>query len=187
MRFIALGTGHAANAAILCVLAALSGCRGGSGDGAESSSNGIAAQTYSLGTTISGLNSSGLVLMVDASRQRVGEYLFPMAKGLDSSRCGNATAVNVPAGKTAMGLAGSLPSGTSYSVTIQTQPIGETCSIANGTGMIQSASVASVLVNCSANIYAVGGTISGLTRAAWCCLTMAAMPSPSAPTPRSSQ
>ncbi len=155
-------TGHAANAAILCVLAALSGCRGGSGDDAESSSNGVAAQTYSLGTTISGLNSSGLVLMVDASRQRVGEYLFPMAKGLDSIAMRNATAVNVPAGKTAMGLAGSLPSGTSYSVTIQTQPIGETCSIANATGMIESASVASVLVNCSGNIYAVSGTISGL-------------------------
>ena len=155
-------TGHAANAAILCVLAALSGCRGSSGDDAESNSNGMAAQTYSLGTTISGLNSSGLVLMVNASRQRVGEYLFPMAKGLEFSGTVSATAVNVPAGKTAMGLAGSLPSGTSYSVTIQTQPIGETCSIANGTGMIQSASVASVLVSCSNQTYALGGSISGL-------------------------
>jgi hypothetical protein len=96
---------------------------GSSSDGSDSSS--VSARTYSLGTTISGLNSSGLVLMV------------------------NATAVSVAAGKTTQRLARSLPWGTSYSVTVQTQPTGETCTVAGGTGTIQSANVANVVVTCS--------------------------------------
>lgn len=122
----------------------------------------MAARTYSLGTTISGLNSSGLVLMVNAQRQRIGAYLFPMVKGLDSSEMVNATAVSVPAGETTQGLASSLLSGTSYSVTVQTQPTGETCSVAGGTGAIQSANAANVVVTCSNQAYSLEGSISGL-------------------------
>jgi uncharacterized repeat protein (TIGR03803 family) len=125
-----------ANAAILCVLAALSGCMGGSGSDGSGSS--VSARTYSLRTTISGLNSSGLELMV------------------------NATAVSVAAGQTTQGLAGSLPSGTSYSVTVQTQPTGETCTVAGGTGTIQSANVANVVVTCSNQAYSLEGSISSL-------------------------
>jgi len=109
---------------------------GRSSDGSDSSS--VSARTYSLGTTISGLNSSGLVLMV------------------------NSTAVSVAAGQTTRRLARSLPWGTSYSVTVQTQPTGETCTVAGGTGTIQSANVANVVVTCSNQAYSLEGSISGL-------------------------
>ena len=128
-------TRHLTSAALLCALAALSGCLGShSSDGSSSAS----AQTYSLGATISGLNSSGLVLTV------------------------NATAVSVAAGTTTQALASSLSSGTSYAVTVQTQPMGQMCTVAGGTGTIQSANVANVVVTCSDRAYSLEGSISGL-------------------------
>ena len=135
-------TRHAATAVILFSLAALSGC----GEGcafiavcpASHSVISAAERTYSLSATISGLNSSGLVLMV------------------------NATAVSAAAGVTTQDLADSLPAGASYLVTVQTQPMDETCTVAGGTGMVQSANVANVVVTCSDQAYSVGGSISGL-------------------------
>ena len=99
-------TRHVTNAAILCVLAALSGCRGSnSGDGSNSS---VSARTYSLGATISGLNSSGLVLTVNGRRQAIGTDVFHMVNELNSSvqlLMVNSTAVSVAAGQTTQGLA----------------------------------------------------------------------------------
>jgi len=138
-------TRHAASAAVLCALVALSGCTDGSCSAystfcpiSNSISSSLSARTYFLGATISGLESSGLVLMV------------------------NAVAVSVAAGATTQGLASLLPSGTRYSVAVQTQPTGQTCTVAGGTGMIRSANVANVVVTCSDQGYAFGGSISGL-------------------------
>jgi uncharacterized repeat protein (TIGR03803 family) len=165
-------TSRAAGTAMLLALLVLSGCSGGS-----SSSNGVTptAQTYSLSGTVSGLNSSGLVLMVNAQRQRRVAYPSdyarspserePMVNALDFSGhvlLVNAAAVSVAAGKTTQGLVSSLPSGTSYSVTVQRQPTGETCTVAGGTGTIQSANAANVVVTCSNQAYSLEGTISGL-------------------------
>jgi uncharacterized repeat protein (TIGR03803 family) len=119
-------------AVIAAASLSLSGC--GSGDGTSSSATG---QTFSLRATLSGLQSSGLVLTV------------------------NGTAVSVAQGQTAS-LASSLPSGTSYSVAVATQPTGETCTVAGGTGTIQSANAANVVVTCSDKAYSLGGSISGL-------------------------
>jgi hypothetical protein len=154
------------SAVILCVWAALSSCTGSSGGGGDSSSS-VSGRTYSLGSTISGLNSSGLVLMVN-SRQRSDADLFHMATELNTSGqmlMLNATAVSVAAGKTTQRLARSLPSGSSYSVTVQTQPTGETCTVAGGTGTILSANVANVVVTCSNQAYPLEGSISGLNGA----------------------
>jgi uncharacterized repeat protein (TIGR03803 family) len=148
------------NATILCVLAALSGC-----NSSNSSNSSESARTYSLGTTISGLDSSGLVLMVNSGGQRIGTYLIPMIDGLNNFEQVlkvNATAVSVAAGQTTQRLAGSLPPGASYSVTVQTQPTGETCTVAGATGTIQSANAANVVVTCSNQAYSLEGSISGL-------------------------
>jgi uncharacterized repeat protein (TIGR03803 family) len=155
------GTKLITSAAILCALAALSGCMDSDGSGGISS---VAAQTYSLGATISGLNSSGLVLVVNAGRQRRGAYLLASVDGLNFSRhvLANASAMSVAAGATTQGLASSLPSGTSYAVTVQTQPTGETCTVAGGTGTIQSANAANVVVTCSDQAYSLEGSIRGL-------------------------
>jgi uncharacterized repeat protein (TIGR03803 family) len=131
------GAGRIAVISILGTSLALSGCGGGDNAGNTSP----AAQTFSLSGTVSGLNSSGLVLMV------------------------NGTAVSVAASVTSQSLATSLPSGTSYTVTVMTQPTGETCSVAGGTGTIGSAHVGNVVVTCSDGAYSLGGTVSGLNGA----------------------
>ncbi|HWG76115.1 MAG TPA: choice-of-anchor tandem repeat GloVer-containing protein [Steroidobacteraceae bacterium] len=131
-----------ADALLLCALAALSGC---SADGLNpfdafaNLASSAPAQSYSLSAAISGLNSSGLVLGV------------------------NASSVSVPAGTTTQLLASSLPPGSSYSVTIQAEPAGETCAVTGGTGTVQAANVSSIAVSCSDEAYSVGGSISGLT------------------------
>ena len=51
----------------------------------------------------------------------------------------------------------------SYAVTVGTQPTGQTCTVASGSGSGVVANITSVVVNCSSNTYTVGGTLTGLT------------------------
>jgi uncharacterized repeat protein (TIGR03803 family) len=153
--------GHVSNVALLCVLAALGACTGGSGEGSDSGS--VAGRSYSLSSTISGLHTSGLVLMVN-DRQLGDADLFLMVneRATEQALMLSATPVSVAAGKTSQRLARSLPAGTSYSVTVQTQPADETCTVAGGSGTIQSANVANVVVTCSNQAFPLGGSINGL-------------------------
>ncbi|HTT06398.1 MAG TPA: choice-of-anchor tandem repeat GloVer-containing protein [Steroidobacteraceae bacterium] len=131
-----------AGALLLCALGTLGGCSGDDPNPFSAFANLVSSasvQDYSLAATLSGLNSSGLVLLV------------------------NATAVSVRPGVTIEVLASALSAGSSYTVTIQSQPTGETCAISGGTGTIQAADVTSVAVSCTTNSYTVGGSISGLT------------------------
>ncbi|MCL4557068.1 MAG: hypothetical protein M1491_00265 [Deltaproteobacteria bacterium] len=53
-----------------------------------------------------------------------------------------------------------LANGSSYAVTVKTQPAGQTCSVTNGSGKVSGANVTSVVVSCG---YTIGGTVSGLS------------------------
>jgi hypothetical protein len=62
----------------------------------------------------------------------------------------------------------SLLHGTAYAITVSTQPLGETCSISNGTGIVATADVTNIAVSCTTNppptsYSIIGGTISGST------------------------
>jgi hypothetical protein len=95
---------------------------------------------YSLGGTITGLTASGLVLVNN---------------GADSlTVTANATTFTMP---TAVAF------GSSYSVTVKTQPAGETCTVSSGTGTMPAGNVNTVALSCVVNRYTLGGTISGLT------------------------
>ncbi len=52
--------------------------------------------------------------------------------------------------------------GTAYSVTVSSQPVGQTCAITNGSGTISGADVTNVQVACTNIPYTVGGSVSGL-------------------------
>ncbi|MDD0838633.1 hypothetical protein PSQ40_08620 [Curvibacter sp. HBC61] len=95
--------------------------------------------TLSLGGSVSGLTSSGLVL----------------ANGSQT--------VAVPANASGFTFANALPQGASYWVTVQSQPSGATCTVQNGGGNIASSAVTSVKVLCVVNTYALGGSVSGLS------------------------
>ena len=94
--------------------------------------------TYAVGGTVSGLTGAGLVLQNNA-----GNNLSVSASG-------------------AFTFTTSVASGGAYAVTILTQPAGQVCSLANGSGTIAAAAVTNVSVTCSSSSYSVSGTIAGL-------------------------
>ncbi len=94
---------------------------------------------YSLGGTVSGLNGT-LVLRNngadDLNISANGDFVFSEELNADST----------------------------YAVTVATQPSGQTCAVANGTGTI-SGNVTDVAITCSdilPNTYTVGGSVSGI-------------------------
>jgi hypothetical protein len=94
---------------------------------------------YTLGGTVSGLTASGLVLADGPQTITV-----------------NSSAKSFTFGPM-------LVSGSTYVVTVQTQPAGQVCSVTDGSGAAATANVANVVVACSERAYSVGGTVSGLT------------------------
>lgn len=97
--------------------------------------------TYTIGGSVSGLTGAGLVLSLNAGAQTLpiaanGAFTFPTA----------------------------LASGSSYAVTVQTQPSGpaQSCTVASGNGTVGGANVIDVVVTCATNTYSVGGSVSGL-------------------------
>ncbi|MCU0756021.1 MAG: hypothetical protein MUE46_12995 [Xanthomonadales bacterium] len=105
-----------------------------------SNGNFSVATTYTVGGTISGLGSG---LSVVLRNTVTGENLSRNANGAYAFTTGQA-------------------SGANYNVTVQTQPTGQLCTVANATGAIGTANVSSVNVSCTTTTYTVGGTLSGL-------------------------
>lgn len=100
-----------------------------------------ASATYSIGGSVSGL--TGTLKLADNST----DTLTISANG-------------------AFAFATQLMGGAAYAVTIATQPSGQTCSVAGGSGTVASAAVTSVAVTCVTNpppTYSIGGNVTGLT------------------------
>jgi len=95
-------------------------------------------ESYSLGGTVAGLTSGGLVLTD-------GGDTYP-----------------VPANATHFTMPTAIADGSSYAVSIQTQPAGLTCTISGGTGTMPASAVTSVGLTCAATSYTLGGSITGL-------------------------
>jgi 6-phosphogluconolactonase len=122
-------------------LLVLSACGGGIGV-----PNNLLAppKTYTLGGTITGMVGSGLALADNGSPYTDTGYA---ADGFYPS------------------LLGEYLFGTTYNVTIATQPTNptQTCVIANGAGTVGGASVTNIDITCTTNNYTLGGTVLGLT------------------------
>ena len=97
-----------------------------------------ATNTYSAGGTVAGL--AGTVVLQN--------------NGSDSLDI---------AGNGAFTFTAPVAQGGTYSVTVQTQPANQTCTVANGTGTMGVANVTNIAVTCSINAYTAGGTVSGLS------------------------
>jgi hypothetical protein len=96
------------------------------------------APRYTVGVTVTGLTGSGLVLQNNArddlSINANGNYVFNTA----------------------------VADATNYTVTVLTQPNGQSCAPQNNTGTIAGANVTNVEVRCAANQFTVSGTVTGL-------------------------
>jgi hypothetical protein len=53
--------------------------------------------------------------------------------------------------------------GSSYSVTVLSQPVGQTCVASGNTGSVSGADVINVAITCTTNTYTIGGSVTGLT------------------------
>jgi hypothetical protein len=95
---------------------------------------------FHIGGTVTGLAGSGLVLQNNG-----GDDLSISADGTFT-------------------FATPIDSGASFAVTVKTQPTGpsQTCSVTGGTGTVGGGDVTGVMVNCTTNRYAIGGTVTGL-------------------------
>ncbi len=98
----------------------------------------VTASQYSLGGSISGL--TGIVYL-----QNNGVSPQPFSSN------GSFT------------LSTELTTGTTYDVTVQSQPLDQICSVSNGVGTINNANVTNVTVICATDAFMVGGTVSGLS------------------------
>ena len=97
-------------------------------------------QALSVGGTISGLERASGLVLVDG-----------------------ATTYTVPADATSFTLDTAQSAGGTYSVRIQSQPVGMTCSVGQGSGTMPTHNVTDVAITCSAEAYSLGGVITGLT------------------------
>jgi len=115
----------------------------GTVDSANVTSVVIACMTnsFTVGGTVSGLVGTGLLLELNG-----GDDLPVTANG-------------------SFTFVGTWASGTSYAVTVKSQPSGtsQTCTVINSPGIIGAAAVANVSVTCATNAYTVGGAVTGLS------------------------
>ncbi len=65
-------------------------------------------------------------------------------------------------GNSAFTFATPVANGSPYTVTVSAPPVGQSCSVANGTGTIAGANVTNVVVTCSTYTYTIGGMVTGL-------------------------
>ena len=107
---------------------------GGCGGG-----GGAGPQSYTVGGSVKGLSSGENVVLLENG----GNALTVSANGSYSFAAG-------------------LDSGATYSVTVATQPAGQTCTVAQGSGAVGAQSITGVAVTCTDNTFNVGGSITGL-------------------------
>lgn len=55
-----------------------------------------------------------------------------------------------------------IDSGQTYTVSVTNQPVGQTCSVQNGSGEIEGSNITDVVVDCVADSFTIGGNLSGL-------------------------
>lgn len=120
---------RAARTWTLALACALIAACGGGGDGNAGAAKSMASTTYTVGGTVSGLSGSGLVLK-------------------DQS---NTLAI---AGNGAFTLPSTFASGASYEITVATQPLtpAQLCTVSNGSGVIGTANIDSIAVQCVTTI-----------------------------------
>lgn len=101
----------------------------------------------------SGGSPAGYTISVTVSNLQPGTSVTVLDDGQDS--------LTVSANGT-VAFATSLASGALYSVTVATQPTGQTCTVSQGSGTVSGSNV-SVAVTCVAVFYSVSATVTGLT------------------------
>ena len=121
--------------------------------------------TVSAGNgTLAGANVASVVVSCATDVFTVGGTLFGLAPGNTVTLTNNGGDALVLSANGSFAFATSIADGAAYAVAVSVQPTSpnQTCSVANGTGTVEGASVTAVAVTCVTTTYTVGGTVSGL-------------------------
>jgi sugar lactone lactonase YvrE len=123
-----------------------------------------AGQTCSVSTgvgTVSGGNVTNVAVVCSMNAYSVGGNVSGLTGSMVlQNNNGDNLSVNANG---AITFATMVAFGSPYSVTVLTQPTGQTCSVSTGAGTVSGGDVTNVAVVCSMNAYSVGGNVSGLT------------------------
>jgi 6-phosphogluconolactonase (cycloisomerase 2 family) len=125
----------------LMLALALGGCNCGCGSSGGSGS--ASAAGYTIGGTLSGLAAGQSLTLLDNGT----DSLALLANG-------------------AFSFATPIAQGGAYSITVGSQPVGQTCTLSNASGSGLSADVSNISVVCQNSAFTVGGTLSGLASGA---------------------
>lgn len=131
----------------------------------------VTVSTQPIGESCTVTQAAGTVIAANVSGIMVvcTPNLYSVAGTLSGLYSGRSLVVQDDGGdSTTLGANGGfsflkrVASGSNYAVTVSSQPVGQTCSIANGSGTVSGANVGNVAIRCSDNTYNVGFTVSGL-------------------------
>lgn len=114
--------------------------------------------------TVQSSNVTNITVMCVSNLYQIGGTLTGLVAGRSivlQDNGGNSTVVSANG---SFMFSAPVASGSGYAVTVFTQPVGQTCSVAMGSGTVAGANVSSVAVNCSDNTYDIQVTASGLLR-----------------------
>lgn len=116
----------------------------GTGKGVNADVTNIAVicskKTYSIGGSITGLNSGELVILLNNSDDPL----------------------TIDAGKSSFVFDKRIAHGSGYRVTVTKQPVGQTCTVNNGERQLVDHDITDIVVTCSSLTYTVGGSVTGL-------------------------
>jgi len=107
-------------------------------------------------------NVSSVRVVCSATTYTVGGSVAGLATGAQFTLLNNGADALTVTSNSPFEFATPVAYGGSYSVTIASQPTGQTCTVTNGSGLDVTANVAGVGVTCSTNTFTVGGSVSGL-------------------------
>ena len=100
------------------------------------------------GTVDSGADSVVVVAVACVTTSSVGGTVSGLAPGTAVTLSNGAVLLPVAANGP-FAFPGTLVFGTDYNVTVATQPLGQTCTVANGTGSVTTSSLTALVVTCS--------------------------------------
>lgn len=126
---------------------------------APASGTGLSVRVSLPTTATTGSTGSGGSTVTSNVSFTVGGQVSGLSGGSLTLLLNGANALVVPANGA---FKFSTPIASAYTVSVGSQPAGQTCSVGQGTGVAGTANVTNVVVSCSANSYTVSANVSGL-------------------------
>ena len=116
--------------------------------------------------TVSGGDVTGVQVTCVTNTFTVSGTLSGLNTGAQATLANNAADATTVTANGPFTFATPVPYNDSYAVTVQTPPVGQTCTVASGNGTVGVVNVTGVQVTCTTNAYTISGTVSGLNTGA---------------------